>query len=123
MEDVDDDSDVQSHSAKEEATDNEEMEQSDNGDDGEVDNSERESSSTKLMAKSKIKTKETKAGIIYLSTVPPGMNIRQIRDYLSEFGEVNRSFLQADSTLLKNKYPSSCKQKIKNQLQSLNTTT
>lgn len=46
--------------------------------------------------KSSSKCKESKAGIIYLSTIPPGMNIKQIRDYFAQIGEVNRSFLQPE---------------------------
>ena len=51
---------------------------------------------TEISTKDKEK-RASKAGIIYLSTVPPGMNVKQIREYFSEFGEINRSFLQPES--------------------------
>lgn len=38
-----------------------------------------------------------KPGIIYLSKIPPKMNVKQVRDYFSQFGEVKRSFLQPES--------------------------
>jgi len=42
--------------------------------------------------------KKSKPGIIYLATVPPKMNVTQIREYFSAFGVVNRSFLQPDTS-------------------------
>lgn len=42
--------------------------------------------------------KESKPGIIYLSTVPPKMNVLQIREYFSAFGPINRSFMQPDKS-------------------------
>lgn len=38
--------------------------------------------------------KTFKKGIIYLSTIPPYMNVTRIREYFSEFGTVGRVFLQ-----------------------------
>lgn len=38
--------------------------------------------------------KKRKAGVIYLSRIPTKMNVRIIRDYFSEFGEVDRIFLE-----------------------------
>ncbi|XP_021962703.1 pre-rRNA-processing protein ESF2 [Folsomia candida] len=43
--------------------------------------------------------KESKPGIIYLSTVPPKMNVLQIREYFSAFGPINRSFMQPDKKI------------------------
>ncbi|ROT62973.1 hypothetical protein C7M84_019156 [Penaeus vannamei] len=40
-------------------------------------------------------TKRRKPGIIYLSIIPPNMNVADVRDYFSNFGEVDRMFLQA----------------------------
>ena len=42
--------------------------------------------------------KKNVAGIIYLSTIPPGMNVKAIREYFSQFGEINRTFLQPEGT-------------------------
>lgn len=43
--------------------------------------------------------KEPKRGIIYLSSIPPYMNVTKIREYFGEFGTVGRVFLQlADTT-------------------------
>lgn len=39
--------------------------------------------------------KRRKPGIIYLSIIPPNMNVADVRDYFSNFGEVDRMFLQA----------------------------
>ncbi|XP_057663302.1 activator of basal transcription 1-like [Diorhabda carinulata] len=44
--------------------------------------------------------KPAKRGIIYLSTIPPYMNVTKIRDFFSEFGTVGRIYLQlADKEL------------------------
>ncbi|KAH9633466.1 hypothetical protein HF086_013143 [Spodoptera exigua] len=41
-----------------------------------------------------IKKKTRKRGIIYLSTIPPYMNVAKIREIFSEFGDVGRIYLQ-----------------------------
>lgn len=41
--------------------------------------------------------KSPKPGIIYLSKIPPKMNVKRVRDYFTQFGDLNRSFLQPDS--------------------------
>jgi len=41
--------------------------------------------------------KKSKPGIVFLSTIPPKMNVKQIREYFSKFGAINRSFLQPGS--------------------------
>ena len=40
---------------------------------------------------------KTRRGIIYLSTVPTGMNVSRIREAFSEYGEVDRIYLARDS--------------------------
>ncbi|CAG2120594.1 unnamed protein product, partial [Medioppia subpectinata] len=42
--------------------------------------------------------KANKRGILYLSYIPIGLNVNKIRQILSEFGEVNRIFLQKERT-------------------------
>lgn len=44
------------------------------------------------------KKKAPKRGIIYLSTIPPYMNVTQIREYFGEYGTVGRVFLQLADT-------------------------
>ncbi|KRT79040.1 RNA binding protein, partial [Oryctes borbonicus] len=41
-----------------------------------------------------IERKPPKRGIIYLSTIPPYMNVTKIREIFSEFGTVGRVYLQ-----------------------------
>lgn len=38
--------------------------------------------------------KPPKRGIIYLSTIPPYMNVSKIREFFSEYGTVGRIYLQ-----------------------------
>ncbi|GJQ82815.1 hypothetical protein Trydic_g13517 [Trypoxylus dichotomus] len=45
-----------------------------------------------------IEKKPPKRGIIYLSTIPPYMNVTKIREVFSEFGTVGRVFLQLADT-------------------------
>lgn len=45
-----------------------------------------------------IKKKTRKRGIIYLSTIPPYMNVAKIREIFSEFGEVGRIYLQPSAS-------------------------
>lgn len=42
----------------------------------------------------KTKKKIRKRGIIYLSTIPPYMNVAKIREIFAQYGEVGRIFLQ-----------------------------
>jgi len=42
--------------------------------------------------------KRKKPGVIYLSSVPDGMNVSQTTAFFSEFGRVGRVFLQPDKT-------------------------
>merc|ERR1719342_127389 len=43
------------------------------------------------------KVKRRKPGIIYLSSIPSSMNVSQIRKYFSDYGQVDRVFLQSAS--------------------------
>lgn len=38
--------------------------------------------------------KKTKRGIIYLSTIPPYMNVIRIREFFQDFGKVGNVYLQ-----------------------------
>jgi ESF2/ABP1 family protein len=49
---------------------------------------------TKVVDTSK---KKKKAGVMYLSTVPQSMTVAQLRQFMSQFGEVGRIFLQPES--------------------------
>lgn len=44
--------------------------------------------------KEKGNSKPPKKGIIYLSTIPPYMDVTRIREYFEEFGKVCRVYLQ-----------------------------
>jgi len=57
-----------------------------------------------------VKAKEPKPGIVYLSKIPPKMNVKQVREYFTTFGELNRSFLQPEK-----KHWTKGKRKTKNQ--------
>lgn len=63
----------------------------------EVDNNkfemdENEHINTKLLKERS--SKPPKKGIIYLSTIPPYMDVTRIREYFEEFGTVCRVYLQ-----------------------------
>lgn len=49
------------------------------------------------------KPKRRKPGIVYLSSIPPNMNVSQIRQYFSNYGALDRVFLQAVDKDDKNK--------------------
>lgn len=38
--------------------------------------------------------KEKKAGVIYLSRIPTKMNVKLIREYMSQFGKIGRIYLE-----------------------------
>ena len=42
--------------------------------------------------------KKKKPGLIYLSTIPPKMNVQLIREALMPYGEIGRVFLQPRSS-------------------------
>ena len=44
-------------------------------------------------------TKNKKPGIIYLSTIPPRMNVQLLREALAPFGEIGRVYLQAEDSM------------------------
>ncbi|CAH0405605.1 unnamed protein product [Chilo suppressalis] len=56
-----------------------------------------------------IKKKLRKRGIIYLSTIPPYMNVAKVRETFSQYGEVGRIYLQL------NKKPGEKRKRIPNQ--------
>lgn len=45
-----------------------------------------------------LRKKTKKRGIIYLSTIPPYMNVAKIREIFSEFGEIGRIYLQPSTS-------------------------
>lgn len=47
-----------------------------------------------------LKKKTGKKGIVYLSTIPPYMNVAKIREIFSEFGDVGRIYLQSSTSKL-----------------------
>ena len=51
------------------------------------------------------KAKSKTPGIVYLSRIPRGMNVKRIREELAEFGEIGNVFLNANG---KNKIFSFC---------------
>ncbi|XP_054267854.1 uncharacterized protein LOC128989817 [Macrosteles quadrilineatus] len=53
---------------------------------------------------SRLRRKKIKKGIIFLSTIPPFMNVTKITEIMSQYGEVGRVFLQPAKT--KGKKPS-----------------
>lgn len=46
----------------------------------------------------KVIKKTRKRGIIFLSTIPPYMNVAKIREIFSEFGDVGRIYLQPSTS-------------------------
>ena len=49
------------------------------------------------------KPKSCKRGIVYLSHIPEGLTVRNIRELLSKHGEVERIYLERDKSLKKGK--------------------
>lgn len=47
-----------------------------------------------------VKTK--KRGIVFLSTIPPYMNVAKIREIFSKYGEIGRIYLQPSTSMLLN---------------------
>ncbi len=45
-----------------------------------------------------------KPGIVYLSSIPPGMNPQLVREFLGIHGEIGKSFLQPIESMLQHKY-------------------
>ncbi|XP_045524221.1 pre-rRNA-processing protein esf2-like [Pieris brassicae] len=67
-----------------------------NGSDCDGDRNENSMDSTVGSDSDKLK-KKRKRGIIYLSTIPPYMNVAKIREIFSEFGEIGRIYLQSSA--------------------------
>lgn len=42
------------------------------------------------------RSKPRKAGIVYLSTIPPRMNVQLLREALQSYGDIGRIYLQAE---------------------------
>ncbi|XP_028137237.2 activator of basal transcription 1 [Diabrotica virgifera virgifera] len=57
--------------------------------------------------------KKPKRGIIYLSTIPPYMNVAKIREFFSDFGQVGRIYLELADKELKSKDKDKPKKKRK----------
>lgn len=49
-------------------------------------------------------TRRRKPGIVYLSSIPPGMNPQLVREFLGEHGEIGKSFLQPIESKFKSWY-------------------
>jgi ESF2/ABP1 family protein len=45
-----------------------------------------------------VKNKKQKCGIVYISTLPPHMNVTKIREIFSLYGDIGRVFLQPADT-------------------------
>ena len=46
------------------------------------------------------KTAQERAGVIYISRIPPGMRPAKVRHLMSAYGEVGRVYLQQEGTLI-----------------------
>ena len=68
----------------------------------------------KVIKESEIQ-KSNKRGIVYLSYIPMGLNVQKIRQLLSEFGEIDRIYLEKEKQLNETE-----KQKKKSQKKSYN---
>ncbi|CAH1175812.1 unnamed protein product [Phaedon cochleariae] len=58
--------------------------------------------STELSTSKSLMKKEPKRGIIYLSSIPPYMNVSKIREFFGEFGTIGRVYLQLSQKGSKN---------------------
>lgn len=45
-----------------------------------------------------LKKKTKKRGIVFLSTIPPYMNVAKIREIFSKYGEIGRIYLQPSAS-------------------------
>merc|ERR1712130_766993 len=57
-----------------------------------------DNSSSRKRLDSEMQEKKKKPGVIFLSSVPDGMNVTQTTAFFSEFGRVGRVFLQPNKT-------------------------
>lgn len=55
-----------------------------------------EKQSEKRPKRRNLEEDDNKAGIIYMSKIPPYMTVKTLRQMMAEFGEVGRIFLQPD---------------------------
>lgn len=44
----------------------------------------------------RLEKKAKRSGVIYLSTIPPGMNVAKLREILSGYGKIGRIYLEPD---------------------------
>ncbi|XP_055329676.1 activator of basal transcription 1-like [Paramacrobiotus metropolitanus] len=66
--------------------------------------SEQEENPASLLSREELKEsarqlerKVRRSGVIYLSTIPPGMNVAKLREILSQYGDIGRIYLEVDS--------------------------
>ena len=59
-----------------------------------IDNNNSEASMMDEEEEPEVKVKKKKPGIVYLSTIPDGMNPQLVREFLGQYGEIGKSFLQ-----------------------------
>lgn len=87
------------------ASDSENEQNSDSGNENETEdlemNEEAEDETELVEQKPEKKVKKKKPGIIYLSSIPQHMTVAIVRDFLNEYGEVGRIFLQPDKKFRK----------------------
>ncbi|GAV05321.1 hypothetical protein RvY_15473 [Ramazzottius varieornatus] len=43
-----------------------------------------------------VESRVKKSGVVYLSTIPPGMNVAKLREIMSEYGKIGRLYLEPD---------------------------
>lgn len=48
--------------------------------------------------------RKRKPGIVYLSSIPTGMNPQIVRDFLGVYGELGKSYLQPVESMCRNMY-------------------
>lgn len=56
--------------------------------------SENQFSSSTTIEGTEVKHKPSKGGLIYLSTIPPYMNVSKVREIFEQYGKVGRIYLQ-----------------------------
>lgn len=72
------------------------------------------SEDVKLKKKKVVKTTDGQKGIIYLSYIPDGMKPNHVRQIMSQFGQVERIFLQPDKRVNKRDKKGKKKKKMVN---------
>lgn len=96
-------SDKSNEDTFEHTLDHEIMEEDDGNDlmDEELNEDEEELSNTAL---EEYKAAQERAGVIYISRIPPGMSPNKVRHLLSAYGEIGRVYLQQEGTPLNSPY-------------------